>query len=209
MREELKECSILVRRSGPDFALVVRNSILYSRRTGILTALGTSLGLIWHATYTLIGIAIIIQESEWGLTIIKVLGASYLAYLGISSFFKKSTILADMAKIEKDFDNKHEVKDLTAFQAIRVGFLTDALNPFCLVFFVTVFALILDADSTMAIKLFFGAEIFLFALVWFVGVALFFSHKNIRQWFARMGQWFGRLTGGVLFYYGLRVAFSI
>ncbi len=194
---------------GPDFALVVRNSVLYSRRTGMFTALGTSLGLIFHATYTLIGIALLIQQSEWGFTIIKVLGACYLGYLGISSFFTKSTALEELAKIDDRSENDAPVEDLTAFQAVRIGFLTDALNPFCMVFFISVFALVLDANATLPVKIFFGFEIFTFALIWFLGVAWFFSHKTIRQQFARLGMWFGRLTGSILFYFGLRLAMAV
>lgn len=201
--------AVCVISPGPDFALVVRNSVMYSRRTGMFTALGTSLGLIFHATYTLVGIALLIQQSDWGFTIIKILGACYLGYLGITSFFSKTSMVDEMAKIEASVNSDVKAEDLTPFQAVRIGFLTDALNPFCMVFFVSVFALVLDANATLPVKLFFGAEIFLLALVWFLGVAWFFSAKHIRQQFARLGLWFGRLTGSVLLYFGLRLALAI
>lgn len=192
---------------GPDFALVVRNSVMYSRRTGIFTALGTSIGLTFHATYTLIGIALIIAKSEYGFLVIKILGAIYLGYLGITSILKRSAILEEMAEIEQAAKEK-ATKDLTAFQAIRIGFLTDALNPFAMVFFLSVFALVLDPTTSMPIKLFYGAEIWVVGFLWFAGVAWFFSQHNIRQLFARMGMWFGRLTGSVLVYFGLRLALA-
>src|SRR5450631_4543934 len=115
--------TVMLVSPGPDFALVVRNSVMYSRRTGMFTALGTSLGLIWHATYTFIGLAIIIHESAWGLNAIRILGGGYLMYLGVSSFLKKSTVLQDMEK--QISSGGHKKVDLTTFQAIRVGFLTD------------------------------------------------------------------------------------
>lgn len=201
--------AVCVISPGPDFALVVRNSVMYSRKTGMFTALGTSLGLIFHATYTLIGIALLIQQSEWGFTIIKVLGACYLAYLGLSSFFQKSKAFEDLGKIEERAKTDVVVEELTPQQAVRIGFLTDALNPFCMVFFISVFALVLDANATAPVKIFFGFEIFSLALIWFLGVAWFFSNQHIRQQFAKLGMWFGRLTGSVLIYFGLRLAFAV
>lgn len=192
---------------GPDFALIVRNSVMYSRRTGMFTALGTSIGLTFHATYTLVGIALLINESEYGFLIVKVLGALYLIYLGVTSFYKKSEILEEMTHLEEQVQKK-VTKDLTPFQAIRIGFLTDALNPFAMVFFISVFALVLDPTTVLAVKIFYGAEIFFLGLAWFLAVAWFFSQHNIRLLFARMGMWFGRLTGSVLLYFGLRLAFA-
>jgi RhtB (resistance to homoserine/threonine) family protein len=200
---------ICVISPGPDFALVVRNSVMYSRRTGMFTALGTSLGLIFHATYTLIGIAILIQQSEWGFTIIRILGAGYLGYLGLSSFFKKPKAFESMAHIDDNVKKVDAADDLTPFQAVRVGFVTDALNPFCMVFFISIFALVLDVNATLPVKVFFGAEIFVLALIWFLGVAWFFSNKHIREQLARTGMWFGRITGSVLIYYGLRLALTL
>ena len=40
---------------GPDFAMVSRNSLLLSRRTGVLTAIGIAAGVCVHVTYTLLG----------------------------------------------------------------------------------------------------------------------------------------------------------
>ena len=40
---------------GPDFAMVSRNSLLLSRRTGVLTALGIAAGVCVHVSYTLLG----------------------------------------------------------------------------------------------------------------------------------------------------------
>ncbi|CAB3939960.1 hypothetical membrane protein [Pseudomonas knackmussii B13] len=50
---------------GPDFATVTRNSLMLSRRAGVLTALGIGLGILVHITYTLIGVGLLIQQSLW------------------------------------------------------------------------------------------------------------------------------------------------
>ncbi|MBP6985292.1 MAG: LysE family transporter [Alphaproteobacteria bacterium] len=194
---------------GSDFALVVRNSVLYSRRTGMYTALGTSLGLIVHATYTFIGLGFIIKQSAYGFLIIQILGACYLAYLGLTSFFAKPLTMDDVLRIEESAENNSNPQDLTPFQAVRNGFLTDVLNPFCMVFFISVFAGTLSSDLSLPAQLFFGTEIFLVAFIWFLGVAYFFSDSRIRVLFAKLGVWFGRLTGSVLLYFGLQLVLKV
>lgn len=68
---------------GPDFAMVTRNSLLLSRRAGVLTALGIGLGVLIHVTYTLVGVGLLIQQSLWLFNAIKLAGAAYLVYLGV------------------------------------------------------------------------------------------------------------------------------
>src|SRR5437899_1153547 len=68
---------------GPDFAVVVRNSLIYSRRTGLLTALGIALGIFVHVSYIAFGLGVIIQENEWLYQSMKWLGGGYLLYIRI------------------------------------------------------------------------------------------------------------------------------
>jgi threonine/homoserine/homoserine lactone efflux protein len=75
---------------GPDFAMISRNSLVYSRRTGIYSAFGLALGILVHVTYSLIGIGLIISKSIIIFSTIKLLGASYLIYIGYKALRTKS-----------------------------------------------------------------------------------------------------------------------
>jgi len=70
---------------GPDFALTLRNSLAYSRRAGLYTAVGVGAGNLVHATYSLIGIGAVISKSILLFNILKWVGAAYLIYVGIKS----------------------------------------------------------------------------------------------------------------------------
>ena len=48
---------------GPDFIMVVRNTLIYSRKTGIYSAIGLGLGILVHVTYSLVGIGLLIAKS--------------------------------------------------------------------------------------------------------------------------------------------------
>ena len=106
---------------GPDFFMAIKNSLTYSRKTGIYTAIGFGLGIAVHIFYSLAGLALIISKSIVIFNSIKYLGVAYLLYLGIKSLISSSTDI----KIE----NQIHIKDISPIKAIRQGFLTNVLNP--------------------------------------------------------------------------------
>ncbi len=187
---------------GPDFTVVTRNSLMYSKRAGLFTALGTSLGMCFHTTYTLIGIGILIQQSSWGFTILKYVGAAYLAYIGWQAIRSKDEILNNLS-VEK------AGVGIGDFAALRCGFLTNALNPLAMMFFLSMFAAIVAQHTPNAIKLVYGVEIFSSSILWFGAVALFFSYPKVRDTFAKLGHWVGRITGSVLFFLGIKLVLTV
>ena len=70
---------------GPDFAIVTRNTLLYSRKIGICTAFGIALGILIHTIYAIAGIALLISQSPVVFSLIKYAGAAYIAYIGYRS----------------------------------------------------------------------------------------------------------------------------
>ncbi|MCX7352786.1 MAG: LysE family transporter [Proteobacteria bacterium] len=74
---------------GPDFAVVVRNSLIYSRKTAVLTAVGVSLGILVHLTYILLGLGVVIAKTAWLFCAFKYLGTAYLMYIGIKGLLAK------------------------------------------------------------------------------------------------------------------------
>ena len=68
---------------GPDFVAVVRSSMTYGTRAGLMTTLGVSMGLCLYATLSLLGLSAILVEYQWLTWAVRVLGGAYLIYLGI------------------------------------------------------------------------------------------------------------------------------
>src|SRR5580700_10080824 len=75
---------------GPDFAVVVKNTLTHSRRAGIITALGISCGVLFHMSYCLFGLAFMIKTNPLLFNIIKYIGCGYLVYIGIKAILHKS-----------------------------------------------------------------------------------------------------------------------
>lgn len=78
---------------GPDFIMITRNSLIYSRRTGIYSAIGLGLGILVHVTYSLVGIGLLISKSILLFNTIKYLGAAYLIYIGYKSITAKASYI--------------------------------------------------------------------------------------------------------------------
>lgn len=186
---------------GSDFAVVVRNSLIYSRKTALFTALGIALGILVHVSYTLFGLGIVIRESTWLFLSVKYMGAGYLLYIGYKGLRAK--------KIAAGPDHVHHVQDISGFSALQSGFLTNALNPKCILFFISLFSVLIKPDTPPAILALYGFMIFIETLIWFSFVAFCFSGKRTREKFHAVGHWIERVTGGILLMLGMRLLFVV
>lgn len=178
---------------GPDFAMVTRNSLLLSRRAGVLTALGIGLGVLVHVTYTLVGVGLLIQQSLWLFNAIKLLGAVYLIYFGVKMLRSKS--LADL-----DDTRGAPMSDLAA---LRIGFLTNAMNPKTTVFIVSLFMQVVRPGTPVSVQIGYGLFISVAHIAWFTLLALCFSAGAMRDRLLGVRHWIDRAFGGLLIIFGV------
>ena len=181
---------------GPDFAMVTRNSLMLSRRAGVLTALGIGLGVLVHVTYTLVGMGLLIQQSLWLFNAIKLAGAVYLVYLGVKMLRTRHDGTRDDGT----------VAHLSDAAALRTGFLTNALNPKTTVFILSLFMQVVRPETPLAAQIGYGAFISVAHMAWFGLVALCFSAGAVRQRLLAMRHWMDRVFGGMLVGFGVLLA---
>jgi len=186
---------------GPDFAMVARNSMLYSRKVGVHTAIGIAVGILVHVAYSLLGISFIIAQSIILFSIIKYIGAGYLLYIGYKSL--RAQPVSDTEVIAQE-----EVVTVPFWNSFKTGFLTNALNPKATLFFLALFTQIIDPATPKMIQLAYGIEMMMITLVWFVLVALFFSNAHIRTRIKKVQHYVERFTGVVLIALGIKVALA-
>ncbi|MBF0122620.1 MAG: LysE family translocator [Candidatus Omnitrophica bacterium] len=184
---------------GPNMLIVFRNSLIHSRQAGIWTALGLAIGNLVHITYCLIGIGVLISQSIMLFNMVKLAGAGYLIYLGIKS------LKAQPRTIDVDRDAP---PDLSAFAALRTGFLTDLLNPKATLFFLALFTQLIRPETTISARIGYGLTIVALEFVILAGLACVIGQASIRRQFNLASHWVERATGVVLIGLGLRVAFS-
>lgn len=185
---------------GPDFALTLRNSLVYSRQTGIYTAMGVTVGHIVHATYCSIGIGAIIARSIVLFNLLKWLGAAYLIYIGFKSLKAK--------KQSREVANLQITRKIDRWVAFRMGLLGDVLNPKATLFFLALFTQIIHPATPIATQVVYGLTIVSIALIWYNLVAITISHQTIRNTLQAVLHWIERLTGAILILLGLRLAIA-
>lgn len=191
---------LAVMSPGPDFVLISRNSLVYSRNVGIYSAVGLGLGILVHVTYSLIGIGFIISQSIILFSVLKFIGAGYLLYIGWQCLRAKP--------YQGDIAQKEERQDLTVLQSIRMGFLTNVLNPKATLFFFALFTQVISPETPKLIQVLYGAEMSLMTFVWFAFVAVVLSYGGIKTRFTSVQHYVERTFGVILIALGLKIALS-
>ncbi len=185
---------------GPDFAMVTRNSLTRSRRAGVLTALGIGLGVLVHVGYTLLGVGLLIRQSLWLFDAVKLAGAVYLVWLGAKMWRAPAPVAAP--------DSSDAPAALSDAAALRMGFLTNALNPKCTVFIVSLFLQAVGPQTALPVQVGYGLFIAAAHIAWFSLVALCFSARAVRGRLAAARQRIDRVFGAVLIGFGVLLAFA-
>ncbi|MCE3231680.1 MAG: hypothetical protein K0R76_53 [Alphaproteobacteria bacterium] len=184
---------------GPDFAIVMRNSLIHSRRAGVLTAVGVSLGTMVHLFYILFGVGVLISETIWLFHLFKYLGSGYLIYIGMKGLRARKGAL--------DYRRTQIYKDIPSFTALRSGFLTSIMNVKAMLYFLSLISAFITSKEPGLIICIYGIIIFFSTLIWFSFVALCFSHERLHCFFSRFHHWIERTTGGLLMLLGIRMLF--
>ena len=192
---------LAVASPGPDFAVVVRESVAQGRRAGSWTALGVGCGIFVHVAYSLLGIGLIVSQSIVLFNLFKWLAAAYLVYLGWRALRARPMSLEPV-------DTANAAVARTAWRAFVIGFVTNGLNPKATLFFLSLFTVVISPDTPLLVQAGYGVYLAGATALWFLLVAWLFSRGRVRAGFARMGHWFDRLTGAVLIGLGARMALS-
>ncbi|ENM5768116.1 LysE family translocator [Vibrio mimicus] len=192
--------TILTLTPGLDTALVIRNTSRAGFADGCTTSLGICFGLFVHATFSAIGISAILAQSAELFQIVKMIGAAYLIWLGISS-------LRSLMKTGQGI----EVASLTHSQfrltrSLREGFLSNVLNPKTAVFYLAFLPQFINPEySPLAQSLLMALIHFAIAMVWQCGLAGALSRaKNLLK-NASFMRWMEGTTGVVLVALGIKL----
>jgi len=182
---------------GPDFALVVRNGVIYSRKIALYTAIGVSLGLFFHVSYILLGLGCMITGSSELMMGIKYAGASYLLFLGVKSLLKPQLVSP------KDMTTSDQ--NLSTTRSLRMGFFNNLVNLQSALFLMSLFAIIITPSTPLHIQMGYGLWRIFLSLVWFVCLALFITHPAVKSRLLAMGPFFKIIMGLILCFLALRV----
>ncbi|WP_435234984.1 LysE family translocator [Psychromonas sp. PT13] len=189
--------AFMVVSPGADFVMITRNSIFHGRKSGLYSALGIGLAIWIHVAYSIAGLALIISKSIVLFSIIKYLGAAYLIYIGYKTFTAKGNL---------DVEDGLKEPEISPLNAIKQGFITNALNPKTTLFFLSIFTQVVNPETPIWVQLIYGLIISLAHIIWFSVVSLFFSHPSLVVKFNKHKKKIEKVVGSVLIGFGIKVA---
>ncbi|MDO9416515.1 LysE family transporter [Pararhizobium sp.] len=185
---------------GADLAMVMRQSILHGRRSAVFTSFGVGTSLMFHVTYTILGLGLIISQSIYLFNIVKWCGVAYLIYIGIKS------LRAGRTEMTVEAGAAPAGPQQSAFKAFGLGFAANALNPKPVFFFLSIFSTVVGAHTPIPVKFGYGLVMAGCLIAWFVGVSLFMTTPRMRAAFSRASQWIDRVSGVVFIGLGIKLA---
>lgn len=185
---------------GPDFVLVSQHTLAHGRKSGVLCSLGVSAGLLVHVAYSIFGLAVLIASSTTLFWLIKMVGGSYLIYLGWKGLQAKPEKHTDVIQLE--------AVQPKWYKSVGLGFLCNVLNPKAPVYCVALFTVVLSPAMPMFELAIYGVWIIFLQAVWFSGLASLLSIPQVQSWFQQFGHYLDRILGGMMVALGLKVMAS-
>ncbi|UOB55492.1 LysE family translocator [Burkholderia pyrrocinia] len=188
---------------GPDTAYIVGRSVAQGRGAGVMSALGISAGCCVHALACAFGLTALLAASAAAFTVIKLVGAAYLIYLGVRM------IVAKQAAAPSGAAAATAAKPLR--QLFMQGFWTNVLNPKVVLFFVSFFPQFVSADSPHKALAFLtlGAVFVAMSTVW-TSLVAWVAGSVTQRFSGKPGvrKWLDRTVGSAFVGLGLRLAAS-
>lgn len=184
---------------GPDTVYILGRSIAQGREAGVASALGISLGSIFHTCAAALGLSAILATSAIAFGTIKLIGGAYLIFLGVKMILDRRKQLS----LPSNFRRR------TTIAAFRQGVLTNILNPKVALFFLAFLPQFIDPASNTKVPAFIllgltfvtTGTIWCLILAWFASV--FSERLRANQ---TISQWLNRTAGTLFIFLGVRLA---
>lgn len=136
-------CWIIAVSPGSGAVLSMSHGLSYGVRRTSATILGLQLGLLLILLVAGAGVGSLLMASQWAFNAVKVVGACYLIYLGLSQWRAGGSTLAA----------QEAVPEVSVRKRVAMGFLTNATNPKGIIFMVAVLPQFLTASRPLWLQL--------------------------------------------------------
>ena len=184
---------------GPDFLLVVRQSFLYGRKKTIFTSIGIASGILVHTLYCTLGLSFLLSY-ELFYIFFKMLCATYLLYLGLTSLLTKNTSYRfNDNNIVEDSPNKPFISSLSAY---KQGFITNVFNIKASLFFISLYSFI-NPETPKYILFFYSLWMTFVTGFWFILLTLLLT--KIKKLTYKYHLYINKFMGIVLIYIAIKI----
>ena len=191
---------IAVITPGPTFFVTVKTALGQSRRSALFVVLGSSTGTIIWGLSGFFGIALLFKTAPWIYLSLKLLGGTYLIYLGLK-------LIMSNTKAETN----HAVSfstNIDPIQGYKVGLLTNLSNPKTAAFVTSLFAATMPSNAPLFLGFTSVVLMSTISVLWYTTVACVFSLDRFRSLYLRSRMWIERFAGAIFIGFGIRLVAS-
>lgn len=187
----------LIITPGPDIIYVLTRGIADGKRSGAISAIGVTAGILIHTMAAALGLAVLLKTSTYAFWTLKVVGGIYLMYLGYQVIKNKQAL--EITGFQNSFDLK---------KCFLQGFFSNVLNPKVALFFVAFLPQFVNKDSAnQSLDMIIFGLIFALMTIIFLMTLGFFS-GSVGIWLKQRKKIAGKIrmgSGTVLILLGLRL----
>lgn len=183
---------------GPAVAFLLGLGMAQGRRAALIATLGIASGSACLNVLTMLGVGVLIQQTAWALSAVKLAGAAYLAWLALRSF---RTAFSPPAAL-----NPAQAPALGATRLFVMGALMQLTNPKAIMFWLAIAALGATAGAGPWLTVAFVAICFAISFAGHGGWALLLSGGALRRRYVRVRRWIDGTLGLVFAAFALRLA---
>lgn len=123
---------------GPGIFYVAARTLAGGRDEGLASSIGLGLGGLVHVVAGAVGVSTLVMASAEAFTMLKIVGAAYLVWLGLKAWREADTFLPAA------------VRETGSRQAFREGVIVEALNPKTAAFFLAFIPQFVDPSQPVA-----------------------------------------------------------
>lgn len=192
-------CCLGAMSPGPSLAMVVRHTLGGGRGKGIICAWAHSIGIGVYALVTLLGLAVVLKQAPMVFNGIAIIGALYLAYMGVQALRSKGG-MSDKLAAGKSTD---------ALTAARDGLAISLFNPKIMLFFLALFSQFVMVADNMTAKGLIVLTPLLVDGLWYTLIALVLSHSAVLPKLREKAELIDKLSGVVLILLAVRVLVTL
>lgn len=189
---------------GPDFVLIVKSAIRNGNKKSIGIAVGISVANALYISLCLIGVGSILAKSATVLVTLKVMGGLFLIYLGIQALRAKKDSYKKIALAET---NNRQLES-TWISEFITGFMSGVLNPKNLLFYLSLFTVVLTKEVSLSFKITLGIWMTTVVLFWDIAIIYFLSTSRVQRKFSKIAYYLDKLTGAILGMIGFTIVKS-
>jgi threonine/homoserine/homoserine lactone efflux protein len=193
---------LFIQVPGPSLLFTIGRALTVGRREALLSVVGNALGLVVQVGFVALGVGAVVAASAMAYTVLKLVGAAYVAWLGVSAIRHRADARLALQNPER--------RPAPRAHAVRTGFVVGVTNPKTIVFFAAFLPQFTSDAGPAALQsallgIVFGILAVCSDSVWALGAG------KARDWFARKPHRLDKLSvsgGGMMITLGVTLAAS-